>query len=196
MAKFVAFFSTIGLICLLIGVIAYLYLYGPGAPYRTLNSAAVVKEIRQLNALVTVRYSIEKVVGMKEEKSPVGTESILLLVQGKVMAGVDLSDLRPSDVTVSKGGVVQIRLSTPNIEEVYLDEKYTKVWDRSITWWTPWVTPDADLEHKARMQALDDIKREALEMGIVAEAQRNAETDIRNILRAFRIEKVVFSFGT
>jgi hypothetical protein len=196
MAKFVAFFSTICLICVVIAVIAYLYLYGPGAAYRNLDSPAVVKEIRPLAELVTVSYSIEKVVGMKEEKSPVGTESILLLVRGKVQAGVDLSELRPSDVTVSSRDVVRIRLTMPNIEEAYLDEKYTKVWDRSITWWTPWVTPDADLEHKARMQAVDDIKTEALEMGIIAEAQRNAEMDIRNVLRAFGIEKVVFSFST
>ncbi len=195
MVKFVAFFSTVCLIGLLIAIILYLGLYGPGGAHPNLDSLAVVKEVRQLNELVTVKYSIEKVVGMKEEKPPVGVESILLLVRGRVLAGVDLAELRSSDVTVSKGDVVRVRLPMPKIEETYLDEKYTKVWDRSITWWTPWVTPDVDLEHKARMQAVEDIKTAALDMGILAEAQRNAELDIRNLLEAFGMKKVAFAYG-
>jgi hypothetical protein len=171
-------------------------LFGAGGWRGTFDSPAVVKEVRQLNELVTVSYGIERVVGMKEEKSPLGTESILLLVQGKVLAGINLSELGPDDVTVFKHDTVRIHLSPPHIQEAYLDEKYTKVWDRRITWWTPWVTPDIDLEHKARMQAVEDIKAAALEMGILAEARRNAETDIRNILRALGIEKIEFYYST
>lgn len=162
----------------------------------TLDSPEVVKEIRPLNELVTIKYGIEKVVGMKEEKSPVGTESILLLVQGKVLAGVDLTELTPNDVTVVSRSAVSIRLPQPQIQEAFLDEKYTKVWDRSITWWTPWVTPDVDLEHKARLEAIEDIKKTALDMGILGEAKRNAETDIRGLLQAFGIRNVEFAYGT
>ncbi len=185
-----AFVSTAGLICLLV-----LYLRGVSR-HAALDSLAVVKEVRQLNELVTVRYGIEKVVGMKEEKSPVGEESILLLVQGKVLAGVDLSELKPGDVTVQDTGGVYVRLTPPHIQEAYLDEKYTKVWDRSITWWTPWVSPDVDLEHKARLKALEDIKQAALDMGILAEAKKNAEMDIRSILQAFGMGKVEFGYGS
>ena len=113
----------------------------------------MLTQVQRLNELATVKYSIEKVVGMKEPKNPVGEESILLLVRGKVVAGIDLAGLTPGDVTGFDGSGVRIRLMPPRIQQAYLDEKYTKVWDRSITWWTPWVTPDADLEHKARMQA-------------------------------------------
>jgi hypothetical protein len=70
------------------------------------------------------------------------------------------------------------------------------VWDRSITWWTPWVFPDVDLEHKARMEAIDDIKEAALEMGILGEARRNAETSIRVLLRAFGIEEAAFDYSS
>src|SRR3954447_17822946 len=196
MAKFVAFFSTLGLICILLLIILYLAVFGRGGALRTIDSVGIVKEVHQLNELVTVKYSIEKVVGMKEQKSPVGTESILLLVRGKVMAGVDLAGLTPGDVTVFNPDTLRIRLTPPHIQEMYLDEKYTKVWDRSIAWWTPWVTPDADLEHKARMQALEDIKAAALEMGILAEARRNAEMDIRELLRAFGMDKIVFAYGS
>ncbi len=192
MTRLIALFSTAALIVLLI---AYIRISRRNAAEQTLDSAAVIKEVRQLNQLVTVKYGIEKVVGMREEKSPMGAESILLLVQGKVLAGVDLADLKPEDVTVSRGSL-NIHLPPPKIQEAFLDEKNTKVWDRNITWWTPWVSPDLDLEHKARMQALEDIKKAAIDMGILGEARKNAETDIRSILQAFGINKVDFAYGT
>jgi hypothetical protein len=195
MTRIVAVVSTVCLVCVLIAIAVYWYETRPGRAQVTLDSAAVIKEIRPLNELVTVKYGIEKVVGMKEEKSPVGTESILLLVQGKVLAGVDLADLQPADVVVT-GGVVHIRLPEPHIQETFVDEKNTKVWDRSITWWTPWVSPDVDLEHKARLQALDDIKKSALDMGILGEARKNAEADIRGVLQAVGVGKVEFGNGT
>jgi hypothetical protein len=190
MAKFVAFFSTICLVGLLIAI------FNPQSHRRTFDSQAIVKEVRPLNDLATVKYSIEKVVGMKEEKSPVGEESILLLVRGTVIAGVNLASLNSNDVSMSSDGVARIRLMKPEIQAAYIDEKYTKVWDRRVTWWTPWVSPDLDLEHKARLQAIDDIKSEALQMGILAEAQRNVEVDLRSILQALGVQKTVIAFGT
>jgi hypothetical protein len=196
MVKLVAFTSTALLMLLVSAIAVYLRFSGAGPRHETLDTPAVVNEIRRLNELATVRYSIEKVVAMREEKSPVGSESILLLVQGRVVAGVDLAELKASDITFSKPDAVQIHLAPPRIQECYLDEKYTKVWDRSITWWTPWVTPDADLEHKARLQALHDINAAALEMGILAEAKRNAEIDIGAILQALGIGKVDVYYGS
>jgi hypothetical protein len=195
MARLLAFLSTACLIGVLLAIIVYQRVSRTGAAY-SLDSPALVKEVRQLNELVTVKYGIEKVVGMKEQKSPLGTESILLLVQGKVLAGVNLADLQPGDVSMINRTAVNIRLPQPHIQEAFLDEKYTKVWDRSITWWTPWVSPDLDLEHKARLQALEDIRKAALDMGILADARRNAELDIRNILQAFGITKVDFAYNT
>jgi hypothetical protein len=75
---------------------------------------------------------------------------------------------------------------------VYLDEKQTRVWDRSKTWWTPWVPYDPELEQKARMDALEAIQAAAVQMGIVSNAQQNAETTIRKLLRAGGVEQVRF----
>jgi hypothetical protein len=46
------------------------------------------------------------------------------------------------------------------------------------------------------MQAVSDIKAAALDMGILAEAKRNAEADIRAILQALGVENVAFAYGT
>jgi hypothetical protein len=184
-ARLIAIISTVCLIFLL---------FKPGGPVfrRTLDEPALVREIHDLNQLVTVRYTVQKVVGMNELKSPFGSEKILLMVQGRVLAGVDLAALTPSDVALTKNSA-RVKLGAPRLLEAFLEEKFTQVWDRSITWWTPWVSPSPDLEHKARIQALEDVKATALQMGILEEARRNAQTDIRKLLSAFGIDKVEFS---
>lgn len=154
------------------------------------DSQAVVTQVQKLNQLVTVKYSIQRVVGLREPKVPVGEESILLMVQGEALAAIDLSKLKPSDVTYTGKQSVVISLPPARLLNVFLDEKQTKVWDHQITWWTPWVPYDPDLEHKARMQALDDVRSAALQMGILDQAQTNAESAIRDLLAALQINAV------
>ena len=97
-------------------------------------SPDVVAQIRQLNHLATVKYTVQKVVGLKEQKQPVGEESILLIVQASVEAGIDLSVMRSDDATIRSDGAVVLRLPPPKILNVSIDEKETKVWDRRKTW--------------------------------------------------------------
>jgi hypothetical protein len=51
-----------------------------------------------------------------------------------------------------------------------------------------WVPYDPDLEHKARLQGLEDVRKAALQMGILDQAQKNAELAIRDLLGTFGIE--------
>lgn len=153
---------------------------------RSLSTPSVITQIRQLNQLATVRFSIQRVVGLTEPKIPLGEESILLIVQGDVQAGVDLADLRPEDVVVSDKQAL-VRLPPPKVLTSYLDESQTKIWDRHVTWWTPWVPYSPDLEHRARQQALDEIRNAAINMGILDRAGQNAETAIRQLLAAFQV---------
>lgn len=141
----------------------------------------VITQVQKLSQLVTVRYRIQRVVGMTEEKDPVGEESILLMVEGEVQAGVDLQHVTSADVTSGKHGELTVTLPPPSIVSASLDESKTKVWDRHITWWTPWVPYDPDLEHKARLEAAEDIRKAALEMGILDQAQTNARTALRDL---------------
>jgi len=135
-----------------------------------------------------VKYRIQHVVGLTEPKVPLGEESILLMVQGQALAGVDLAALTQDDVAVGGKRSVTMKLPAAKLLNVFLDEKETKVWDRRITWWTPWVSYDPDLEHKARLQALDEVRRAALQMGILDAAQRNAQNAIANFLLALQVD--------
>jgi hypothetical protein len=148
------------------------------------DPGAVVLQVQKLSQLVTVRYRIQRVVAMTEQKDPVGEDSILLMVEGDVQAGVDLHTVTAADVTTSAQGIQTIELPAPAILGASLDEKKTKVWDRHITWWTPWVSYDPDLEHKARVKALEDIRQAALDMGILKQAETNTQSAVQDLFGA------------
>src|ERR1700675_4560565 len=78
----------------------------------------------------------------------------------------------------------------PKIVHIVIDDKQTKVWDRRITWWTPWVPFNPDLERQARLAAKDAIERGAIEMGILNQARRNADAGIRSLLETLGVKSV------
>ncbi len=161
-----------------------------GGASQTLDSQAVVKEIRSLSELISVKYTVQKVVGFEEKKIPFGTEKILLIVQAEVLAGIDLSRLSPKDVEILRDRRIKITLPPPKIVHVVIDDKETKVWDRQVTWWTPWVPYNPDLERQARLAAKDSIEKAALEMGILGQAKRNAEVTIRSLLETLGVQAI------
>jgi Protein of unknown function (DUF4230) len=160
------------------------------SPARTLDAVTVVHEIQRLNELVSVKYTVQKVVGLEEQKLPFGSEKLLLFVQAEVLAGIDLSVLAASDVKMLPAGRMQVVLPPPKIVHIVIDDKQTKVWDRRITWWTPWVPFNPDLERQARLAAKDAVERGAIEMGILNQARRNAEAGIRSLLETLGVKSV------
>jgi hypothetical protein len=185
--KALAIVSTCGFVALLLGLLISGHLRAVfGLP--GLDSPALITQVKSLKQLVTIRYTIQRVVGLREPKVPFGEESILVMVQGEALAGVDLERITSRDVSYTGRRSVVITLPAAKLFNVFLDEKQTKVWDRQITWWTPWVAPDPDLEHNARLEGIDDVKNAALSMGMLDQAQKNAETAIRDLLAAFDMQ--------
>lgn len=130
--------------------------------------------------------------GLKEDKVPFGSESVLLLVQATVLGGVDLATLTASQVQVTADRQITITLPAAKVLHVYINEQETRVWDRSKTWWTPWVAANPQLEQQARQLALESMQQAALAMGLLTNAQHNAETTLRRVLQATGTRAVTF----
>ena len=188
-------FYAVSIVIVALAAAALYYRFFPkreGMIRRVVDAPAILQQVQQLNELVTVKYNIQKVIGLKEEKVPFGSESVLLMVQATVLGGVDLASLKPEDVSVNAGNQVTIKLPPPKVMHVFVNDKDTKVWDREKTWWTPWVGFNPELEQKARLAALEAVQVAALEMGILSNAQQNAETTIRGFLHTVAIDSVSF----
>ena len=194
MWKQIKFYTVLALILAPTGAALYLYYFGrPRAEVRRLlDPPALVQQIQQLNELVSVRYGVQKIIGLEEEKVPFGSESLVMMVRAEVLGGVDLAQLPPAAVTVAADKTVTIKLPPPRILHAAIDEKQTKVSHREKTWWTPWVPYSAELDQKARLLALESAQAAALEMGLLREAQQNAERAITSFLLAVGIAQVKF----
>jgi len=173
-------FNFFSAVALLISISIFWISKREGRP--RIDPPYVLAQVQRLNQLTTVKYTIQKVIGLTEQKKPVGSESILLIVQASVQAGIDLASLRPDDVVVRPDGTVVVRLPAAKILSVSIDEKETKVWDRQKTWWTPWVAYSLDLEQRARLAGIAAAGQAALDMGVLPQAELNAETSIRGLL--------------
>jgi hypothetical protein len=189
----VAFGVVVGFLLAVIVFVIARRITSASSPATTLDPVAVVHQIQRLNELVSVKYTVQKVVGLEEEKVPFGSEKLLLFVQAEVLAGIDLSKLAAADIKWLPAKRMQVMLPPPRIEHVVIDDKETKVWDRQITWWTPWVPYNPDLERQARLKAKDAIQQAALDMGILDQARRNAEAGIRSLLETFGVKSVTLA---
>src|SRR5690349_19957295 len=104
---------SIGLLLIALGVI---FLLTRGVDQKPdLDPQAVVAQVRRLNQLSTVRYTVQKVIGLKEQKQPIGEESILLVMQARVEAGIDLASLREQDIFRQPDGALVLRLPAARI---------------------------------------------------------------------------------
>jgi uncharacterized Ntn-hydrolase superfamily protein len=155
-----------------------------------MDAPAVVAQVQRLNQLATVKYTVQKVVGLEEQKYPVGAERILLILQAHVTAGVDLANLQPDHVSVERNGNVIVKLPRARILDVSVDDNQTRVWDRNKTWWTPWIPYNKDLEQRARLEGLQTVRKAALDAGILDQAQKNAEDAIRGLLTLAGVQSV------
>ena len=182
------------LIAALVAIVVYQrYLWsGPHRISRTVDAPAVLQQIQSLQELATVKYTLQKVIGLEEEKIPFGSETVMMVVIAHVKAGVDLQALTPRDVQIDADKRITVRLPAPKILDAYIDDKQTKVYQRTKTWWTPWVPNNPALEQQARQAALESVQLAATQSGVLSNAQVNAETALRTFLQTAGFQTVTF----
>lgn len=151
------------------------------------NTAAILQQVQSLNELVTVKYVIEKVVVLEDVKW-YGESRVLLLAHGVVKAGVDLSRLKPEDITV-QGNQVTVKLPPAQVLDAYLDDKQTQIIERSTGLLRMF---DKDMEQSARQNAVDDIRRAARYGGITKDADKQARELLERLFRQAGFTEVEF----
>ncbi len=162
-------------------------------PPRTTTGPVVVKGVRELDQLATVRWT-ESVPVTRQSGGDVlerlfSGEEVLVIATGQVEAGVDLSRIGRDDVRV-EGETVTMRLPEPEILSASLDEEKTRVYDRDLSPLN--ARPDDDLVEEARLRAVEKIEGTARENGILETAEQNAEQSIRAFVTTLGFREVSF----
>ena len=142
------------------------------------NTATLLRQVQTLSQLVTVKYVLQKIVDVQDVKW-YGDNRVLLIAHGIIKAGINLDNLQPSDIQVA-GKEITVTLPPPAITDVYLDDHYTQVLERTTGALRAF---DKDLEQNARQQAVDELRLRAIDSEILKDAQDRAEAQLTSLFR-------------
>jgi len=156
------------------------------------DRGGTILQIRGLNRLETQSFSVERVVEAKVERgNPLDLvlgDRLLLIASGEVVAGVDLSKLKESDVTISQDGKsVTLKLPPSEIFSKSLNNDRTRVYDRQRGLFAP---QNQELETQARQAAEAEILTAACEGNVMQKAADEAKRSMEQFLRQLDFENV------
>lgn len=158
---------------------------------------SVLLQVRALARLETAQYTIEKVITAETGQgalAPLFGDKLIFVAHGEVIAGMDLSRMSESDVQVSPStGQVTLILPAAEVFVSALDNDKSYVYDRTTGLFTK---GDVNLETMARQVAEDEVRKVAIEDGILTQAQTNGVTFIERFLRSLKFEEVIILVGT
>lgn len=116
-----------------------------------------------------------------------GTDSLLLLAEGEVVAGIDMTQITKQDIVI-QGDYVSMTLPKPEILYSKIDNNRTYVYERVTGLF---LKPDIELEGEARQLAEQAMVDRALEGEILEQAEANARMQIEAFLRALGFTDIV-----
>jgi hypothetical protein len=144
-----------------------------------------------LARLETIQYSVEKVITAEIGQGNFGFlfgDKLLFVAHGFVIAGIDMGKIQPGDLQMVNG-VLNVRLPPAEVFVAALDNNKSYVYNRDTGLLTQ---GDMNLETTARQAAENEIKKAALEDGILNIAQQNAESYLSKLFGALGFPNPVF----
>lgn len=166
--------------------------FGGGREYENVGPTVVesVRAISQLATVEVVEYTTIEKGNDRGWLNWARGDRIFMFAVARIGAGVDLGRMGTDSFEVDEeSGSVTVRLPTPEILFVEVDNEATQVYDRETGLFT---SGDPRLESDARAAAEDVLVQAALDRGILQMAEDNAEKALREFLLGLGYERVVF----
>jgi len=160
-------------------------------PTATPTPIVVITGIHSLGRLETARYLMQTVVDLEREpgnfwQQAFGTDKLLLIAEGEVVAGFDLDKVRESDIRV-QGTTVTMALPPPEILYSRVDNDKTYVYRRETGFL---VKPDPNLEAEARRLAEQRLVEWARERQVLSKARESGISYLESFLRSLGFTEV------
>jgi hypothetical protein len=154
-------------------------------PTPTPTPIVVITHMNSLGRLETTEFAMRTVVDLENDPSNLwqqvfGSDKLMLLAEGEVVAGFDFTKIKPEDIIVN-GTSVRIILPAPEILYSRIDNEKTQVYERQTGLF---VKPDLSLEGRARQVAEESMVEWALERDIFDSAEKDGRAQIDNLLRS------------
>lgn len=157
------------------------------APEVVLNYNTILTSVEELGRMELVRYNFKDVVEYEKDVSRfVPNSKIVLIVAGEAVGCIDFSKIKQSDIQFQGDTLVQVALPAPQICYYKVDHSKSKVFSKENTYFQ-----DAELVEEAFRYAEQNVKKAALNSGILRQTQVNAEKILKPMLEEISGKQVV-----
>ena len=156
-------------------------------PAVSVNYNTILTSVEELGKMELVRYNFKDVVEYKKEVSRYIPDSkVVLIVAGEAVGCVDFTKIEAGDIVFEGDSVVQIALPEPEICYYKVDHSQSKVFSKENTYFQ-----DAELVEESFKYAEQNVKRAALNSGILRQTKENAEKILKPMLEEITGKRVV-----
>jgi hypothetical protein len=156
------------------------------------DPVTIIHEVQSLARLETIRYTVEKVVTAEVNQGVLGPlfgDRLLFVAHGYVIAGIDMSKIKPEDLWL-EGELLNVRLPATEILVSTLDNDKSYVYDRVTGLFTH---GDPTLETQVRQVAEQEILKAAIQDGILDQATSNTQTYLRWFFETLGYKNIHFA---
>jgi hypothetical protein len=155
----------------------------------------VITHVNALGRLETTEFAMRTVIDLENEPGNLwenifGTDRLMLVAEGEVVAGVDLNKVEPEHIVV-RGTTVNLSLPSPEILYSRIDNERTYVYERRTGLFRQ---IDETLESRARLLAEQSLVDWAIQRDIYSKAADSGKVQIENLLRSLGFTEIIIQF--
>lgn len=170
----------------------------PATPVILPNPITIVHQINDLARLETASVDLEKIVTAERNNDYLWGamgETLIFVANGRVVAGIDLADMTPADIQVVDPTTVMVHIPEATLFDDLpaLDNENSYVADRDTGLLT---RADPQLETEVRRMAENVLIEEALNSGVLEQANFNAQEFMLTFMKGLGFETVIFTDDT
>ena len=202
---------------LLIGILLILWYAGfefPGTSGKrtveVINTTLILEKVEDLGKIELVRYNYHEIFDYQQlsEGKIKGTTAIrqfdyspdlkaVLITRGEAVGCIDLTKLKLNDIIYTDDTLI-IHLPDPEICYYKLDLENTRIYDFERSgWWSRIFSDNEEMEgviQNAYREAERQIRKSAIENGILEDTRNNAELILRPLVQKMTDKPVIFIY--
>lgn len=152
---------------------------------------AIIQSIRSVNKLEATTFIADKFIQAGQQGSTLYNlflgDKILLIANGQVVAGFDLSKLRDQDIDIPNRETITLMLPSPEVLSSKLNNDKTTVYQRETGIASK---GNPGLEAEARRIAEVEIVRGTCESGILDRANADGQRNMESLLKGLGFKQV------
>ena len=151
------------------------------------NFNTVLTSVEDLGRMELVRYNFKDVVEYEKSVSRfIPNSKLVLIVSGEAVGCVDFAKITQADIQFQGDSLVRVALPAPEICYYKVDHSKSKVFSKENTYFQ-----DAELVEEGYKYAEQNVKKAALNSGILRQTTVNAEKILKPMLEEITGRRVV-----